>query len=67
MQVGTRIKFRRSHQKDVVLTGQVVTVRNDDLFDVETEPDGKVAEVSTLETVHRSDVLELIELLPAGE
>lgn len=57
---GQRVKFRRSHDKALELTGTIVKVHEDsDLVDIATEPDGKVIEVETIETAHTADVTPL--------
>lgn len=59
---GQRVKFRRSHDKSLELTGTVVRVHSDaDLVDIATEPDGKVLEVETIETAHFADVTPIEE------
>lgn len=56
--VGDRVTAKRSHDKNTVITGTVVALHenDDDCLDIQTEPDGKAFEVSTLETVHAKDV-----------
>jgi hypothetical protein len=57
LEVGQRVKFRRSHDKSLELTGRVVKVDEDaGVVDIETEPDGKILEVATTETAHLADV-----------
>lgn len=55
--VGQRVKFRRSHDKNVQMTGMITRIHPgaDDCVDVETEADGKICEVSGTETAHAGD------------
>lgn len=60
---GQRVRFRRSHDKAVELTGKIVKVHEDeDVVDVQVEPDGKLAEVETTETAHVDDITPLEEV-----
>ena len=62
LELGQRVKFLRSHDRTVELTGRIVKIHEDsDAVDIETEPDGRIAEVSTIETAHRADIT------PAGQ
>ena len=68
--VGDRVKFLRSHDKTVRLTGHIVRIHenDDDCVDIETEPDGKLVEVATVETAHAADVeLAVTESANEGE
>jgi len=57
LEMGQRVKFLRSHDRTVELTGRIVKIHDDsDAVDIETEPDGRIAEVSTTETAHAADV-----------
>ena len=62
-EVGQRVKFRRSHDKALELTGTIVRVHENypDLLDIATEPDGKILEVETIETAHIADVSPILE------
>lgn len=66
LKVGQRVKFRRSHDKFTELTGTITAIPkgNDDVVHVKTEADGKICEVSGLETVHAADVTVLREPAP---
>lgn len=65
LEVGQRVRFRRSHDRNVELTGSIVKIHEtDDCVDVETEPDGKIAEVSTIETAHISDLTPIADVTP---
>jgi hypothetical protein len=57
--VGLRVLFARSHDKATKLFGRIVKIHdgNTDCVDVQTEPDGKKVEVSTIETAHAGDVV----------
>jgi hypothetical protein len=57
--VGLRVLFARSHDKVTKLFGRIVKIHDgpDDCVDIETEPDGKKVEVSSLETAHAADVV----------
>lgn len=61
--VGQRVRFRRSHDQATVLTGEIVKIHPgaDDVLDVESEVDGKIVEVSRVETVHARDVTAIVE------
>lgn len=61
--IGDRVSFLRSHDKTVRLTGTIARIHDgeDDCVDVQTIPDGKLVEVSTLETAHAADVKLLDE------
>jgi len=62
LEMGQRVKFLRSHDRTVELTGRIVKIHDDsDAVDIETEPDGRIAEVSTRETAHAADVTVLGE------
>ncbi len=68
LEVGQRVRFRRSHDKATELTGKIVKLHEDsDLIDVETEPDGRIAEISTTETVHSSDATLLADVQAIAE
>jgi hypothetical protein len=55
--VGQRVKFLRSHDKAVELIGRITSIAEEaDLVDVVTEPDGKIVEVATTETVLVADI-----------
>jgi hypothetical protein len=60
--VGQRVRFRRSHDKATQLTGTIASIPkgNDDVVAIKTDVDGKLVEVSTLETAHAADV-ELLD------
>ena len=57
--VGLRVWFARSSDKATKLFGRIVRVHDGaaDCVDIETEPDGKRVEVSTIETAHAADVV----------
>jgi len=57
--VGQRVRFARSHDKVTKLFGRIVKIHEgkDDCVDIKTEPDGKLVEVSSLETAHAGDVV----------
>ena len=65
--VGDRVSFLRSHDKTVRLEGHIARIHDndDDCVDIETIPDGKIVEVSTIETAHTADV-KLIEASKAA-
>jgi hypothetical protein len=72
-EIGKRVKFFRSHDKQTELTGKIIAnfgegAIPDDaaLYMIETEPDGKNIEVASIETAHVSDITP-IEEAPAGE
>lgn len=57
MEVGQRVRFLRSHDKTVSLTGRIVKLHDDGRsVDIEVEPDGKIAEIATTETAHLDEV-----------
>jgi hypothetical protein len=63
LEMGQRVKFLRSHDRTVELTGRIVKIHDDsDAVDIETEPDGRIAEVSTTETAHAADVTVVTEV-----
>jgi hypothetical protein len=65
LELGQRVKFLRSHDRTVELTGRIVKIHEDsDAVDIETEPDGRIAEVSTIETAHRGDITA-VDVTPA--
>jgi len=61
LKVGQRVKFRRSHDKTVELTGEIKKIHDggDDCVDIETEADGTIVEVSGIETAHAADVIPI--------
>jgi len=70
LELGQRVKFLRSHDRTVELTGRIVKIHEDsDAVDIETEPDGRIAEVSTIETAHRGDItavdVDVTQVTPA--
>lgn len=68
LELGQRVKFQRSHDRSVELTGKIVKIYEDsDSVDIETEPDGKIAEVSTTETAHAADVTPVAEVTAVDE
>jgi hypothetical protein len=57
-QLGERVRFFRSHDKTLELTGTIVKIHEDaDLVDIEIEADGRMIEVSRVETVHLADII----------
>lgn len=60
--VGQTVRFRRSHDKTLELTGKIVKIHDgpDDCVDIETIPDGKIVEVKTTETAHAGDVTPVL-------
>jgi ribosome maturation factor RimP len=60
LKVGQRVKFTRTHDKNVELTGTIVSVDGNSII-VQTEADGKVVEVSGVETAHADSVTVLSE------
>jgi preprotein translocase subunit YajC len=56
LNVGQRVRFKRSHDKAVELVGTIVKVNEDSTVEILTEVDGKVIEVETTETAHIADV-----------
>lgn len=63
LSVGQKVRFLRSHDRTVQLVGKIVKVHEgaDDCVDIKTIPDGKIAEVSTIETAHAGDVTPILE------
>jgi hypothetical protein len=62
IELGQRVKFRRSHDKTVELTGAIAKIDEDlDIVTILTYPDGRLVEVEGLETAHMSDV-DLLEV-----
>jgi hypothetical protein len=62
LRMDQRVRFRRSHDKTVELTGKIVRIHEDaDCVDVQVEPDGKLAEIEITETAHAGDVTPLEE------
>jgi hypothetical protein len=62
IQLGQRVKFRRSHDKTVELTGAIAKIDEDsDIVTILTYPDGRLVEVEGLETAHMRDV-DLLEV-----
>jgi signal transduction histidine kinase len=61
LKVGQRVKFRRSHDKFVELTGTITDIPKGsaDVVRIKTEADGKNVEVSGIEEAHAGDVTVL--------
>jgi hypothetical protein len=57
IELGQRVRFRRSHDKTVELTGAIAKIDEDsDIVTILTYPDGRLVEVEGLETAHMADV-----------
>jgi hypothetical protein len=56
---GQRVKFFRTHDKTLELTGTITQVNEDSTVNIETQPDGKAIEVGGIETAHADDVTPL--------
>jgi hypothetical protein len=72
-EIGKRVKFFRSHDKQNELTGKIMAnfgegaIPDDSaLYLIETEPDGKRIEVSSIETAHVSDITPIEEEATTG-
>ncbi len=68
LEVGQRVRFSRSHDGAVELVGRIVKIHEDsESVDIETEPDGRIAEVSTTETAHAANITPVGEVTAVDE
>lgn len=60
LKVGQRVKFTRTHNTALTLTGKIVSIQDGEVL-IETEADGRVIEVSGVESAHADSIAVLSE------